>query len=194
MAIRIACTQDAQALLDIYQAYIDTSITFEYDLPSVSEFTNRISSTLTRYPYLVWEENGVVLGYAYAHPERERQAYQWNAELSIYLAPTAVGRGVGRKLYLTLMDLLRLQGVKTVYGVVTSPNPASEGLHTALGFRLLGVHRNTGYKNGQWHDVLWFEKPLSPYCQNPEPVIPFPQLDATQVTNLLNSYTSPVTQ
>ncbi|WP_235381342.1 GNAT family N-acetyltransferase [Pseudoflavonifractor phocaeensis] len=188
MQLRFARPQDSQALLDIYARYIRTPITFEYDLPTPEEFSRRIASTLERYPYLAVEEDGKLIGYAYAHPERERAAYQWNAELSIYLAPGAVGRGVGTALYSALMDLLRLQGVKTVYGVVTSPNPASEKLHQSLGFRLLGVHRNTGFKDGAWYDVLWFEKSLAGYEADPRPVIPIGDVPAREVRRVLDAF------
>ena len=134
------------------------------------------------------EDQGRLLGYAYAHPERERKAYQWNAELSIYLDPAAVGKGTGRRLYRALLDLLALQGVRTVYGVVTSPNPASEALQKSLGFRLIGVHKNTGYKAGQWRDVLWFEKSLAPYDADPQPVLPLCRLDQRQVDRVLAAY------
>ena len=188
MSIRLARPEDSAALLSIYGQYIRTPITFEYDLPSREEFARRISSTLERYPYLIWEEEGAVLGYAYAHPERERAAYQFNAELSIYLDRAASGRGIGRRLYSALMDLLVLQGVRTAYGVVTDPNPASEGLHQALGFRRAGVHRNTGYKDGAWYDVIWFEKALAPYDLAPAPVVPFPRLDPRAVEEILASH------
>ena len=188
MSIRLARPEDVSALLAIYGQYIHTPITFEYELPSREEFARRLSSVLERYPYLVWEEAGTVSGYAYAHPERERAAYQWNAELSIYLDEHAVSRGIGRRLYAALMDLLALQGLKTVYGSVTQPNPASEGLHQAMGFRRLGVHRNTGYKNGAWHHVIWFEKALAPYDSQPVPPRPFPQLDPRMVLAVLEKY------
>lgn len=188
MPIRLAHPEDSTALLAIYGQYIHTPVTFEYDLPTQQTFAQRISSTLEDYPYLVWEDAGVPLGYAYAHREREREAYQWNAELSIYLAPSATGQGVGRRLYTALIQLLTLQGVHTVYGAVTDPNPPSEGLHQALGFRRLGVHQNTGYKNGNWHGVIWFEKALLPYGPEPTPVLPFPQLDESTVAEILHQY------
>lgn len=185
MSIRLARPEDGPALLAIYGQYIHTPITFEYGLPTQAEFARRISATLEGYPYLVWEEDAAPLGYAYAHRERERAAYQWNAELSIYLSAQATGRGVGRKLYTALMELLVLQGVHTAYGAVTHPNPASEGLHLALGFRRLGVHQNTGYKDGDWHDVIWFEKSLAPYGPHPTPVLPFPRLSRAEVEAVL---------
>ena len=189
MIIRFARAEDAQALLDIYAQYIHTPITFEYELPSAAEFARRISSTLADgYPYLVCQDGDEVLGYAYAHRLGERAAYQWNAELSIYLSSRAAGRGLGTALYLTLMDLLRLQGVKTVCGIVTRPNPASEGLHRALGFRLTGVREKAGYKNGTWHDVMWLEKPLGTYGPQPNPVLPVGQLPRDAVERVLNAH------
>ena len=188
MSIRLARPEDSPALLSIYSQYIRTPITFEYDLPTQEEFAQRISSTLEHYPYLVWEEKGTLLGYAYAHPEREREAYQFNSELSIYLDRAAAGKGIGRRLYSALMDLLVLQGVKTAYGVVTDPNPASEGLHQSLGFRRVGLHRNTGFKDGKWYDVIWFEKDLAPYIPDPTPVIPFPQLSGQAVADVLSRH------
>lgn len=189
MIIRFARAEDAQALLDIYAQYIHTPITFEYELPSAAEFARRISSTLADgYPYLVCQDGDEVLGYAYAHRLGERAAYQWNAELSIYLSSRAAGRGLGTSLYLTLMDLLLLQGVKTVCGIVTRPNPASEGLHRALGFRLTGVREKAGYKNGTWHDVMWLEKPLGTYGPQPSPVLPVGQLPRDAVERVLNAH------
>ena len=189
MIIRFARAEDAQALLDIYAQYIHTPITFEYELPSAAEFARRISSTLADgYPYLVCQDGDEVLGYAYAHRLGERAAYHWNAELSIYLSSRAAGRGLGTALYLTLMDLLRLQGVKTVCGIVTRPNPASEGLHRALGFRLTGVREKAGYKNGTWHDVMWLEKPLGTYGPQPSPVLPVGQLPRDAVERVLNAH------
>ena len=189
MIIRFARAEAAQALLDIYAQYIHTPITFEYELPSAAEFARRISSTLADgYPYLVCQDGDEVLGYAYAHRLGERAAYQWNAELSIYLSSRAAGRGLGTALYLTLMDLLRLQGVKTVCGIVTRPNPASEGLHRALGFRLTGVREKAGYKNGTWHDVMWLEKPLGTYGPQPSPVLPVGQLPRDAVERVLSAH------
>lgn len=186
MKLRFATPADSQALLDIYSQYINTSITFEYDLPTREEFARRISSLLELYPYLVLEDRGRPVGYSYAHQLRERVAYQWSAELSIYLDADAAGRGTGRQLYTALMDLLRLQGVKTVYGVVTHPNPASEGLHHSLGFVLRGIHHNTGYKNGEWLDVAWYEKGIASYDPDPRPVLPIHQIASEAVEAILN--------
>ena len=133
--IRMATLQDAEKILAIYAPYVkNTAVSFEYDVPSLPDFEARMQGIMAFYPYLVWEEGGRILGYAYAHRHQERKAYQWNAELSIYLHPDATRRGLGSKLCLALLDLLRLQGVKTAYSCVTLPNAASEALHAKMGF------------------------------------------------------------
>lgn len=158
--IRMAREEDAERLLEIYGEYIHTPITFEYDLPSREEFKKRIRDTLKEYPYLVWEEEGELLGYAYAHRLREREAYRHSAELTIYIAGRAVGTGGGRNLYEALFQKLKEQGIRMVYGCVTRPNERSERLHQSLGFTLTGIFHRVGYKNGQWLDVSWFEKEI----------------------------------
>lgn len=170
--IRSASAEDAQAVLSVYAQYIDTPITFEYTLPSVTEFRRRVTETLEEYPYIVWEEGGRVLGYAYAHRYRERAAYQWGVELSVYVEESAHGKGIGRALYEELFRLLKMQGVRTVYGCVTLPNEKSAGLHKALGFTAAGVFHNAGFKNGSWHDVIWYEKSITSYDDEPEPLRP----------------------
>ena len=186
--LRFATQEDVPALLEIYRQYIPTTVTFEYVLPSEEEFSRRVADFSAVYPYLVAEEQGKILGYAYAHRCAERAAYGWGAELSVYLHPDAAGRGLGRLLYQTLMELLRLQGVQTVYGLVTSPNPASEGLHKSMGFRLLGVQQKAGYKNGCWIDLLRFEKPIGAYSLEPSPVIPIGELPQEQVQQILTRF------
>ena len=173
MQLRFAVPEDAAALLRIYREYIDTTITFEYALPAEAEFAGRIAAfTADGYPYLALFDGEQPAAYAYAHRAQERAAYGWNAELSIYIARAYSHRGLGRLLYTALMDLLRLQGVKTVYGVVTSPNPASEALHEAMGFRRAAHFRDAGYKNGRWCDVTWFERELSAHEAAPAPLRP----------------------
>ena len=185
MTLRFAAPEDVSALLSIYERYISTPITFEYTLPSLEEFARRVASVQTFYPYLVAEENGELLGYAYAHRIAERAAYRWGAELSIYLRPDAVRRGLGKQLYQSLIALLRLQGVRTVYGLVASPNPASAGLHRSLGFHRLGVLRIAGYKNGRWVDLIWFEQSIAPYVHQPGPVLPVGQLAPKDIETAL---------
>ncbi len=170
MKLRLASPADSDALREIYAQYIDTPVTFEYALPSREEFARRVETISADYPYLVCEQEEEIVGYAYAHRQMERAAYQWNAELSIYIDREHTSRGLGKTLAGALLELLRRQGVKTVYSGVTLPNARSEGLHASLGFRRLGVYRRTGYKCGKWHDVAWFEKAIAPYEPAPAPV------------------------
>lgn len=185
MKLRFAVPEDVKALLRIYAQYIDTNITFEYVLPSEEEFAERICSFSQVYPYLVCEENGRIVGYAYAHRLQERAAYQWNAELSIYIDRDARSHGLGRRMYTALTALLRLQGVKTAYAIVTLPNERSEHLHDGMGFVRIGVMHNTGYKNGEWHDVAYFEKALAPYENDPRPVVPISEIDPAAAARAL---------
>ena len=185
MAFRFASIADSAALLQIYSQYIDTPITFEYALPTEAEFARRIEETSAQFPYLIWEEDGCAAGYAYAHPLRERAAYPWSVELSIYLDAACTARGGGRRLYALLLELLTLQGVRTAYGCVTVPNQRSERLHAALGFARVGAFHRSGFKNGMWHDVAWFEKPLAPHPVDPAPLTPFPALPPEAVKAVL---------
>lgn len=186
--IRFAAAADAAALLGIYGQYIDTPITFECALPSEEVFRRRVAEYGAACPYLVWEEDGRILGYAYAHRLGERAAYQWSAELSIYLGRDSTGRGLGRRLYGALMELLRLQGVRTAYGCVTLPNAGSEGLHAAMGFRLTGTWHRAGFKCGAWRDVGWFEKTIAPYDPSPAPVRPIGEVPAAAAAEILERY------
>ncbi len=176
MKTRVATPADAAELLAIYAQYIDSAVTFEYELPSVDEFRRRIQATLESYPYLVALKDGKIAGYAYAHRLQPREAYQWSAELSIYLDESSAGHGLGTKLYTQLIDTLQAQGVRTVYGCVTTPNPASEKLHDKLGFIRIGTFRNAGFKNGAWHTITWFEKTIGLYDDAPAPPTAFSAL------------------
>ncbi|MBS1369689.1 MAG: N-acetyltransferase [Lentisphaeria bacterium] len=189
MDIRIAAPGDGAGALAVYAQYIGTPVTFECGLPSEEEFARRIRTTLERYPYLVCtDEAGRVRGYAYAHQMRERRAYQWGAELSVYLDAGVTARGLGRRLYAVLTGLLRLQGVRTVYGCVTTPNPRSERLHERMGFRRIGVFRNAGFKGGAWHDVTWFEKEIAPCDAPPGEFAAFPHLAPERVAEAVAAY------
>ena len=183
--IRFAAPDDAAALLRIYAQYIETPITFEYTLPSEEEFARRIRDIQAVYPYLVYIEDGEVLGYAYAHRFQERAAYQWGAELSVYLDRGCVSHGIGSQLYTLLLELLRLQNVRTAYALVTLPNTKSEALHRHFGFKLCGVWHSSGFKNGRWYDMGSFEKQLLPYDSSPAPLRPLSDLPQEDVQALL---------
>lgn len=188
MNLRMARPEDARALLEIYRPYIATTVTFEYVCPSLEEFEGRIAHTLERYPYLVLEEEGRPLGYAYAHPLAQRAAYGWSAELSIYLAQDTRGRGLGEKLYGALMELLSLQGVRTACALVTSPNPHSQAFHEKLGFVRTGLQEQVGYKNGRWLDLFFYQKAIGPYDREPEPVRTLRELPQGDIRRVLEKF------
>ncbi len=161
--IRIANLEDVPAVLEIYRPFVEeTAVSFEYVLPTREEFSRRMAEHMKDYPWLIWEEEGKVLGYAYAGRAFERAAYSWNAEISCYLAPEARGRGVGRQLYAQIEDILRRQGLRKVFAVVTSANQASIGFHKALGYEEVACYPKVGFKLGAWYDVIWLVKELLP--------------------------------
>lgn len=160
--IRFAQEADIPAILDIYAPYVlNTAISFEYSVPTLEEFTERFRSVTAQFPWLVWEENGKVLGYAYGSLPFGRAAYRWVASSSIYLAPEAQGRGIGRKLYQTLSAVLTRQGYRKIYAVITSDNPGSVRFHEKLGFRFLGEFLDCGVKFSKLYGVVWMEKDLN---------------------------------
>lgn len=164
--IRSAEKADAKRLLEIYAPYVrDTAITFEYEVPSVQEFEKRIENTLKNYPYLVLEEDGVVMGYAYAGVFKARAAYARSCELSIYVDNAAHGRGYGRALYAELERELKSRGMLNLYACIAYPIVEDEYLdrnsaefHAHLGFREVGHFHRCGYKFGKWFDMIWMEK------------------------------------
>ncbi len=159
--IREAMAADVPQMLSIYEYYVkETAVSFEYEVPSVEVFTRRLEEHKEMYPWLVWEEKGEILGYAYAGRAFERAAYSWNAEISCYLK--VKGKGMGRKLYGIIEDMLLRQGVRKVYAVVTSANEPSIAFHKALGYRETQVYENVGFKHGKWYNVIWLEKQLCP--------------------------------
>ena len=179
-AIRLATMADAPAIAAIYRpAVTDGVISFEYTPPSPSEMGSRMSATLERTPWIVCETNEGMRGYAYAFPHRERAAYQWSVDVSVYVHPAAHRAGIGRALYTSLFQILVLQGFHNAYAGITLPNPASEALHRAFGFTSVGVYRKVGYKFGAWHDVEWLERTLVPHVQQPAPPRPLPELIGT---------------
>lgn len=156
--IRPATPDDAAAVHRIYAPIVEeTAISFEYEVPSESEIRRRIEHVLTEgFPWLVAATEDGIVGYAYGSRFRTRRAYDWAAEVSVYVDADARGRGVGRRLYERLMRILELQGFRSAYGVATAGNPSSEALHRALGFAEVGRLPRVGYKLGAWHDVIYW--------------------------------------
>ena len=177
MRIRSATPNDAAALLSIYAPYVrHTAVTFEYEVPSEEEFAGRISAGLSRYPYLVLED-GQILGYACASPFKERAAYDWAVETTVYLRMDARGRGYGRALYTALEDALRKQGILNAYACIACTDTedeyltnASRRFHERMGYRLCGTFRKCGCKFGRWYDMIWMEKMLGEHQSPPAPV------------------------
>ena len=161
MSIRFATEADLPAMLAIYAPYVTgTTYSFEYQVPTPEAFAQRFRAITAQFPWLVWEEAGRVLGYAYGSAPFERAAYAWCAEPSIYLAPAIHRKGVGRALYRVLEQLLRRQGYRVLYSIVTSSNHASLAFHEALGYTTRAVFPDCGYKHGQWLGTVWLEKTL----------------------------------
>jgi len=161
MRIRDARAEDGAPLAEIYRPYVETSaVSFEDEAPDAVALVARMLAA-PRLPWAVAEDGtGDVVGYAYATGHRGRAAYRWAVDCSVYLSPDARGRGTGRLLYATLLPLLRDLGYWRAYAGIALPNPASVGLHQAMGFTPVGVYKDVGYKLGRWHDVGWWQLPL----------------------------------
>ena len=160
--IRFAKEADISAILDIYGPYVlNTAISFEYSVPTLEEFTERFRSITAQFPWLVWEENGIVLGYAYGSLPFGRAAYRWVAASSIYLAPQARGKGIGTQLYRVLEKILQAQGYRKTYAIITSDNPDSIAFHEKIGYRFVAQLPECGIKFGKLHGVVWMEKVLN---------------------------------
>lgn len=188
--IRTAASSDAAAIREIYAPYItDTTVTFEYDLPTEEAFAERFDRIRAVYPWLVCEKDGVIVGYAYADvPFSTRSAYAWNADLSIYLSPEAQGCGIGRAIYSALMDLLVLLGYRNVYGLITGENSGSMAFHEKMGFRVAGIMQSSGCKFGRWINVIWVEKNISPYSIPDSPPLRITELEETKIKEVLDRY------
>ena len=187
--IRIAEERDLPEILSIYAPYVlETTHTFEYDVPTEEEFLARFCSITARYPWLVWEEDGRILGYAYGSAPFERAAYRWSCETSVYLRPEARGRGIGRALYTALEKILTLQGFCRNYAIITSENSGSMAFHQALGYRTAAELPGCAYKFGRRLGIVWMEKDLN-LCENPgkfPDIWPFIRQDAQKFVNILD--------
>jgi phosphinothricin acetyltransferase len=162
MRLRAAAPADAAALCAVYAPYVTESfVSFETQAPDAGEMRRRIESGGDLYPWLVAEDGGELLGYAYAAAFRARSAYRFAVETTVYCARGRGGRGIGTALYERLLLVLRDQGFTEAIGAISLPNPASVRLHEKLGFRHVGTYRRVGYKLGAWHDVGLWQNPLS---------------------------------
>ena len=161
--IRVAVEADVPAILAVYAPYIlTTTYTFEYDVPTLSDFLERFRGITQQFPWLVWEEGGEILGYAYASPPYTRAAYRWCAEPSVYLRPEARGRGIAKALYDALEKILAVQGYQVLYALITEENLASRRFHEKMGYRFSVLFPDCGFKFGRWLGLIWMEKRLKP--------------------------------
>jgi len=192
--IRTAVPEDAEGILDVYAPYVkNTAITFEYDVPTVNEFRTRIENTLKKYPYLVAEKEGKIIGYAYTGSFVGRAAYDWSAEASIYLSDSAKRIGLGRRLYEKIEEISKAQHIINLNACIGYPEKDDEYLtgnsvafHKHMGYETIGEFHKCGYKFGRWYNMIWMEKFLGEHPEQPEPIIPFPKLEFTNSSINLN--------
>lgn len=177
MNIRIASTDDALELLEIYSPYVlHTAVTFEYEIPSGAEFISRMQNISEKYPFYIAEENQKIVGYTYASPFKSRAAYDWSVETSIYIDRQHHGKGIGKMLYQALENSLALQNVCNLCACIAYPNPGSIAFHETCGYKTVAHFNNSGYKEGKWYDMIWMEKTLTQHTVPPKPFIPFSEL------------------
>lgn len=185
LVIRQAKPEDIAGILEIYAPYVlNTAITFEYTVPGFAEFQNRYERIVQKYPFLVAERAGELVGYAYAGSFIDRKAYDWTAELSIYVKRTMRKKGIGTKLYAELEKILRLQNVQICYACIAFSGLDTDSylddtsilFHQKEGFIKIGEFRQCGYKFGRWYHVCYMEKRLVPQGTVPKPFIPFSKL------------------
>ena len=184
IVIRVATPDDAQGILAVYKPYIEkTAITFEYDVPSVENFRGRIEKTLSFFPYLVAESDGVIIGYAYASSYHPRAAFKWAVELSIYLDMDQRGHGLGKRMYSLLEEILKKQNIINLYASIAyigKPDDhltdASVKFHSAMGYEEIGRFTNSGYKFDTWYSTVWMAKYLSEHTSFPPEPVPFEQV------------------
>jgi L-amino acid N-acyltransferase YncA len=177
--IRLATLSDAAQIREIYSPNIlDASISFETEVPSTEEMQNRIETILQKYPWIVCEVNGTIAGYVYASKHRDREAYQWSCECSIYMQDNFKGKGIGKELYQLLFHILKLQGFKNVYAGITLPNTGSVSIHEKCGFKHFATYENIGYKFGAWHSVGWWKLQINDYDLQPPPPLKLSELDS----------------
>lgn len=183
MPVRLAREPDAAAVAALYAPFVaGTPVSFETVPPDEPEMAIRIRRALETHPWLVWDEDGRVTGYAYAGPHRARAAYRWGVDVSAYVAAAARRAGVGRALYDTLFRVLRAQGFHDAYAGITLPNPPSVAFHEAMGFTPVGVYRRVGYKLGEWHDVGWWQRAVGDHA--PDPSEPGPLAEALRAAGV----------
>ncbi|MFA0816181.1 MAG: N-acetyltransferase family protein [Anaerofustis sp.] len=189
LTFRFVRKEDATYLSAIYAYYVkETPISFEYTPPSETEFATRIETIGSRYPYLVCEADGVPVGYAYASEFKPRVAYQWDIETSIYIHREYHRMHIASTFYELLFRILEMQGYCKAYALITTPNESSETFHKTQGFETVGIFRKTGYKLGQWRDVVFMEKEIAPAESVPIAPIGINQLNRQTLEQMLEQF------
>jgi L-amino acid N-acyltransferase YncA len=185
---RTATPKDAEQILAIYAPYIEnTSITFETEVPALPVFASRIEKYLENWPWLVWDENGEIGGYAYASRYRERTAYQWSIEVSVYIHDNFLRKGIATQLYHSLFSILQMQGYRNVYAVINLPNDRSVTLHESMGFKWFATYEQVGYKLGQWKNVGWWRLIINDFNYEPAVPTPFNKMNNEMVVTAIKS-------
>ena len=191
--IRFAEINDSESILKIYSYYItNTSVTFEYTVPTIEEIRSKIEESKSNYPYLVCEFCNQVIGYAYANRAKEWSACNWNVELFVYIDKKYIHKGVDKSLYACILEILNHQNVKNVYSIVTTPNNSSIKLHEFFGFKKLGFYPNCGYKLGKWHDITIMGRNLDNYKDSPKSFIKITDVNNDIIKKILNVVSSEI--
>ena len=183
VVVRVAEKQDTSDIITIYTPYVlSHATTFETQVPTSEEMEKRVSLYLERYPWLVCSLDNRVIGYVYASAYKDREAYQWSCECSVYLLLEFQGKGIAKELYKVLFTILKEQGFRSILAGITLPNPSSVKLHEGFGFKYLAVYENIGYKLDSWQSVGWWRLQINEFCMKPAPPLFFDQMNPDQFT------------
>ena len=186
--IRLAEPADAEGILAIYAPYIaNTSFTFETDVPALNVFAERISNYTIQWPWLVCEIDGKIAGYTYATRHRERVAYQWSVESSVYIHEDHQRAGIAKALYTALFAILKEQGFRNVYAVINLPNDRSVAFHERCGFTYFATYEKVGYKLGKWKNVGWWRLIINEFEEEPEAPVIFSELNTSILPGIFTS-------
>jgi phosphinothricin acetyltransferase len=187
--MRLATIADSENILRIYAPYIsDTAITFETEVPNIKDFSARVEKIIDNYPFLAYEIKDEIVGYAYSSQHRERAAYLYDVDVSIYILPEHHGTGIAYKLYKCLFSILSELGYINAYAALTEPNIKSMKFHQKFNFTKIGTHHKTGYKFGKWHDVTWLEKTINIHNTEPKKILSIKEISSECLKNIFNSY------
>ena len=187
--VRLAVEEDVEDILEIYKPYVEeTTISFEWETPAPDVFKSRFQTVTAQFPWLVYEEEGRIAGYAYPENVFQRKAYQWSVDMAVYIHPGDRKRGIGARLYRAVEELLKLQGYVNAYALVTQGNQASIAFHKAVGYTEVARFPHVGFKMGQWLEVVWLQKTLSECPSVPEIPKGIKEIDPEKVREIMKVY------